>query len=185
MKTLWELFATFFKMGAVTFGGGLAMLPILKREVVSVKNWATEDELINYYAVGQCTPGIIAVNTATFIGYKKRGLIGAVASTFGVVCPSLIIILCIASFIKNFSEYEIVEHIFNGIKIAVAALITEAVISLFKKSVKSKFGIILFLSSILLNIYLNLSPIYIVIIIIIIGILQCLSKEKHLRGDKK
>lgn len=183
MKILWELFITFFKIGAVTFGGGIAMLPILQREVVSVKNWTTEDEIINYYAIGQCTPGIIAVNTATFIGHKKAGLVGAVASTFGVVCPSLIIILCIASFIKNFMEYTAVQHIFNGIKIAVAALLTEAVFLLFKKSVKNKFDIILFLGSILLSVYLNFSPIYIVLIIIIISVIKTFTKEKKLKGE--
>lgn len=183
MKILWELFITFFKIGAVTFGGGIAMLPILQREVVDTKKWVTEDEILNYYAIGQCTPGIIAVNTATFIGYREKGFLGALVSTFGIVCPSLIIILCIASFIKNFMEYTAVQHIFSGIKIVVAALLTEAVFMLFKKSVRNKFDVILFLGSILLSICLDFSPIYIVIIVILISIIQTLTKEKSLKGE--
>ena len=101
---LWKLFITFAKIGAFTFGGGYAMLSILQREIVEINHWATEDEMLDYYAIAQCTPGVIAVNTATFIGVKHRGVIGGIVATFGVVLPSIIIILIIAAFIKNFLE---------------------------------------------------------------------------------
>ena len=103
-KRLWELFYTFAKVGVMTFGGGMAMLPILQREVVEDRHWATEEELMDYYAIGQCTPGIIAVNTATFIGQKRKGTIGGIVATLGIVFPSLVIISILASLITNFSS---------------------------------------------------------------------------------
>ena len=104
MKELWELFIVFAKIGGFTFGGGYAMLPILQREVVENRNWATSEELMDYYAIGQCTPGIIAVNTATFIGYKRKGIIGGIVATIGCVFPSLVIIMIIAAFINSFTH---------------------------------------------------------------------------------
>ena len=123
MKELFDLFWTFAKIGSITFGGGYAMLPIIQREIVEKKKWATEEEVMDYYAVGQCTPGVIAVNTATFIGYKLRGIFGGIFATLGVVFPSLVIIMVIAAFLKNFAEFEIVKHAFGGIRVAVVALI--------------------------------------------------------------
>ena len=104
MKELWELFIVFAKIVGFTFGGGYAMLPILQREVVENRNWATSEELMDYYAIGQCTPGIIAVNTATFIGYKRKGIIGGIVATIGCVFPSLVIIMIIAAFINSFTH---------------------------------------------------------------------------------
>ena len=127
MKELFDLFLAFERIGALTFGGGYAMLPMLQKEVVDKYHWATEDELMDYYAIGQCTPGIIAVNTATFIGYKRRGLIGAAFSTLGMVFPSLVIITVIAAFIQNFAHIEAVQHAFAGIRVAVCVLILTAV----------------------------------------------------------
>ena len=103
MKGLLELFLTFAKVGVMTFGGGMAMLPILQREVVENKGWATDEELTDYFAIGQCTPGIIAVNTATFIGQKQKGVWGGIVATLGVVFPSLIIITVLAGLITSFS----------------------------------------------------------------------------------
>ena len=122
MKELFDLFWTFCKIGALTFGGGYAMLPIIQREIVENKKWSTEKEILDYYAVGQCTPGVIAVNTATFIGYKLRGITGGIIATIGVVFPSLIIILTIASFLQNFADMAIVQSAFAGIRVAVGAL---------------------------------------------------------------
>ena len=122
MKELINLFWAFCKIGGLTFGGGYAMLPMLQKEVVENNKWATEKELLDYYAVGQATPGIIAVNTATFVGYKQKGIIGAAIATWGVVFPSLVIIMTIAGFIDNFSDLNIVEHAFSGIRIAVCVL---------------------------------------------------------------
>lgn len=133
---LLDLFLTFAKVGVMTFGGGYAMLPILHREVVEKKKWATEDQLADYYAVGQCTPGVIAVNTATFVGSSQGGIPGGVVATLGVVFPSIVIILAIAAFLSNFMHLEAVSHAFNGVRAGVVALILVSVIKLFKGAVK-------------------------------------------------
>ena len=127
MKELIELFLAFARIGGLTFGGGYAMLPMLQREVVENKKWATEAELMDYYAVGQCIPGVIAVNTAVFVGNKVRGLLGAIAASLGVISPSIAIIVAIAAFIQSFSELEIVQNAFAGIRVAVCVLILTAV----------------------------------------------------------
>ena len=118
MKELMNLFWSFCRIGGLTFGGGYAMLPMLQKEVVETHKWATEQELLDYYAVGQATPGVIAVNTATFIGYKEKGILGAIFATSGVVFPSLAIIMSIAGFIDSFSDLNIVQHAFSGIRVA-------------------------------------------------------------------
>ena len=125
-----ELFFTFAKVGVMTFGGGYAMLPILQREIVEKKKWATEDQLAD------CTPGVIAVNTATFVGSSQGGIAGGVIATLGVVFPSIVIILAIAAFLSNFMHLEAVSHAFNGIRAGVVALILVSVIKLFKGAVK-------------------------------------------------
>ena len=135
IKIYASLFASFFKIGLVTFGGGLAMLPILKRDLVDSKGWLTEDEILDYFAIGQSTPGIIAVNVATFVGYKRGGLIGSIFSTLGIVFPSLIIISLIAAFVSNFNELVWVKKALKGINVAVSVLLVKAVFSFGKKTV--------------------------------------------------
>ena len=135
MNILIDLFLTFAKVGACTFGGGYAMLPILQREIVEDKKWATEEQLADYYAVGQCTPGIIAVNTATFVGSSQGGIPGGIIATLGVVFPSAAIILAVAAFLSNFMHLEVVAHAFNGVRAGVVALILSSVIKLFKNAV--------------------------------------------------
>ncbi|MBQ9320972.1 MAG: chromate transporter [Eubacterium sp.] len=144
MPVLAELFLTFAKVGVMTFGGGYAMLPILQREIVENKGWATEDQLADYYAVGQCTPGVIAVNTATFVGQSQAGIIGGIVATLGVVFPSIVIILLIAAFLRNFMHLEAVGHAFNGVRAGVTALILTSVIKLFKGAVKDRFTTVLY-----------------------------------------
>ena len=151
MNIYLDLFLTFAKVGVCTFGGGYAMLPILQREIVEKKQWATEDELADYYAVGQCTPGVIAVNTATFVGTNRVGVGGGIIASLGVVFPSVVIILVIAAFLQNFMHVEWVQHAFNGIRAGVVALILSSVIKLFKGAVKDVatgviYGVVLVLS---------------------------------------
>ena len=141
MKELWDLFVTFARIGGFTFGGGYAMLPMLQKEVVEARHWATEEELVDYFAIGQCTPGIIAVNTATFIGYKLRGVIGGIVATLGVIAPSMVIITIIAAFIKGFADIPAVGHAFAGVRACVCVLIFNAVVKLGKKSLVSKTAI--------------------------------------------
>lgn len=179
MRELFDLFKTFCRIGGLTFGGGYAMLPMLQKEVVDEKHWATGEELLDYYAVGQATPGIIAVNTATFIGYKVRGIAGAFFATFGVVFPSLIIIILIASFLQSFASIEVVQHAFAGIRVAVCALILSTIIGLYKKSVVTKTGIIIFSATCFFGLFFNISPIYIVISACILGLIITYRGEKQ------
>ncbi len=167
---LWDLFLTFARIGGLTFGGGYAMLPMLQKEVVEQKGWATEEELLDYYAVGQCTPGVIAVNVATFIGQKERGIIGGIIATFGVVAPSFAIILLLASVINHFNENPIVVHALAGIRVAVAALVVSAIIKLWKKGVKDVLGVIVFALVVVLSLVLDVSPIIIVVTTMLFGI---------------
>ena len=171
MKLLLDLFLTFAKVGVMTFGGGYAMLPILQREVVEGHGWATEEELMDYYAIGQCTPGVIAVNTATFIGQKNRGFWGAVFATLGVVFPSLVIISLLAGVIEAFSHLTWVQNAFGGIRVCVCVLITNAVGKLYKKAVVDKITLGIFLLVTLGSVLLELSPVIFVILAAVIGIL--------------
>ncbi len=170
MNILLDMFITFAKIGGLTFGGGYAMLPILQREVVENKGWATEEELMDYFAIGQCTPGIIAVNTATFIGQKNKGTIGGIIATLGVVFPSLIIISLLAGVIEAFSHIAVVQHAFGGIRICVCILILNAVVKLYKKAVIDKITFLLFLIVTLGSYFTPLSPVIFVVAAALIGI---------------
>lgn len=144
LSLLLDLYGTFFRVGIFTFGGGYAMLPLLQREIVDKKGWATEEELLDYFAVGQCTPGIIAVNTATFVGYKQKGIVGGIFSTLGMISPSLIIITVIAAVLSNFAEFPAVQNAFAGIRVAVCVLILNSVVKLYKKAVVDKLTLAVF-----------------------------------------
>ena len=168
MKELWYLFASFFMIGGLTFGGGLTMLPMLKYELVEKKRWVTEDELLDYYAVGQCTPGIIAVNVSTFVGYKRKGILGGIFSTLGMVSPSLIIVSILALFLEQFMSNEIVAHAVAGIKVVVCALMLNTVITMAKKSIVSAIGGMIAVVSFLLAVF---TPIPTVLLVVIAGIL--------------
>lgn len=168
---LWQLFITFAKIGVMTFGGGMAMLPILQREVVDHKGWVTEEELVDYYAISQCTPGIIAVNTATFIGRKQKGVAGGIVATLGVVFPSLVIITLLAGLIENFSHLTWVENAFAGIQVCVCVLIGNAVVKLGKKSVIDKRTAGIFLAVLLGGVFMNVSPVWFVLAAAAAGIL--------------
>ena len=180
MKELFDLFWTFCKIGALTFGGGYAMLPLIQREIVENKKWSTEKEILDYYAVGQCTPGVIAVNTATFIGYKLRGIIGDIVATLGVIFPSIVIILIIATFLQNFADLAIVQSAFAGIRVAVVALIITTVVKLIKSSIKDYLGVIIAIIAFVISAFIGLSPVYVVIAAALTGFIS-----KGLRGDKK
>jgi len=166
-----DLFLTFAKVGVMTFGGGYAMLPILQREVVEKKGWATEEELMDYFAIGQCTPGIIAVNTATFIGQKLEGIWGGIFATLGVVFPSVVIIALLAGVIEAFSHIMWVQHAFGGIRICVCVLILNAVVKLLKKAVIDKVTFVLFVLVALGSYFLSVSPIIFVLVAGLVGVL--------------
>ena len=180
MKVWIDLFWSFFCIGGLTFGGGYAMLPMLEREIVAKRHWATSEEILDYYAVGQCTPGVIAVNVSTFIGFRQKGYLGAAVSTAGLVTPSFIIIAAIAKFLKTIEGMPMVEYAFNGIRIAVCALILAAVI--FKGSVKDKFSAIIFTTTFFVMIIFNLSPIFIVLLAGVAGYIQKRVTKKEDRA---
>ena len=164
MVSLWKLYALFFKMGLFTFGGGYAMLPILKKEAVEKQKWISEEELLNYYSIGQCTPGIIAVNAASFIGYKLRKVGGLISATLGVISPSLIIIMLVAALLRQYMDNQYVQWAFGGIRLSVIALIIDTVWDMWKKGIKDVRGYAVFVGAALLLWFLNLSAILIVIL---------------------
>ena len=170
MKKLWRLFLAFAKVGVMTFGGGYAMIPILEREIVDRHGWATSEELMDYYAVGQCTPGVIAVNTATFVGYSVAGVPGGIMATLGVVFPSVVIITVIAGILTNFADLPSVKSAFAAIRVCVCVLIFNAVMKLWKKAVPDKATLVLFLLVFLLSVFLDLSPIVFVVLCAAAGI---------------
>lgn len=174
MKKLLDLYISFFKIGGLTFGGGLAMLPMLKREVVERHGWVTEEEVLDMYAIGQCTPGIIAVNTATYVGYKEGGFAGGLCATFGVITPSVVIICLVASILKNFIHLPAVLHALAGIRIAVCALMIQTVITMARKGIVDKLGILLFLSAFLLACF---SPVPTAVIIILSAFAGIIAKK--------
>ena len=164
MKELLKLFLIFAKIGSFTFGGGYAMLPMIQREIVDKNGYATEDEVLDYYAIGQLTPGVIAVNVATFIGMKRKGLPGAAFATLGVVFPSVVIITLIALILRNFMDILWVQYAFSGIRVAVIALIIKTIITVTKKGVVDVFTGVLFALSIILALLFDLSSVIVILI---------------------
>ena len=170
MNKYLDLFLTFARIGGLTFGGGYAMLPMLQKEVVEKRGWATEEELMDYYALGQCTPGIIAVNTATFVGQNTAGNLGGIIATLGVVFPSLIIITIIAMFLQNFADLAVVQNAFAGIRVCVCVLVFNAVVKLWKKAVVDKKTLFIFLIVLIGNFAFDIAPTIFVIFAALAGI---------------
>ncbi|MBJ2357249.1 chromate transporter [Sphaerochaeta sp. S2] len=177
--SIWQLYLTFLKIGGLTFGGGYAMLPMLQREVIDIHHWVTEEEVLDIYAIGQCSPGIIAVNTATMIGYRKRGIPGAIAATLGEVTPSLVIITMLATILLQVQDNQWVQRAFGGIRVAVCALITQSVITLSKKSLIDLPTVLLYLATVSLTLAFSLSPLVVVPFAILYGLaVQRIKRRK-------
>ena len=179
LKEILQIYFASARVGLLTFGGGYAMLPILQREVVDAKKWNTEEEILDYYALAQCLPGIIMVNTLAFVGHKKRGKAGAAAAALGAITPPLIIITVIASLLTAFSEVPAVQNAFAGIRVCVSVLILNSILKLWKSSVPDVFCFAIFLAVALLSLLTALSPIVLVLASAALGILATL-----LRGGK-
>lgn len=175
-----ELFISFFKIGGLTFGGGLAMLPMLTRETVDNHGWCTEEELLDIYAIGQCTPGIIAVNTATYIGYKEAGFFGSLFGTLGVISPSIIIICLIATILQNFIDLPVVVHALSGIRVVVCSLMMNTVFTMAKKGIVDKIGGVIFISAFVLACF---TPVPTAILVVTAGILGITVKK--FKGGKQ
>lgn len=176
--SLWTLFLTFAKVGVMTFGGGYAMLPILEREVVVNRKWTTSEQMLDYYAIGQCTPGVIAVNVSTFIGYQERGIIGAIVATLGMIFPSLLIITSLATVLQMFQDNVYVQKAFGGIRIAVCALIASTIIKLAKKTIKSVVAAIITIIALCLELFLKVSPVIIVLSTVVFSLIMFFATRK-------
>lgn len=169
MKTAWELFVSFLKIGSLMFGSGYTMLPLLSREIVQHRAWLTEDELMDAYALSQCVPGVIAVNTAAFVGQKRGGWGGALAAVLGVVTVPIVAILLVATVLLQFWTSPVMVSAFNGIRVAVAAVITSAVIGLIRANVKNWLGIALCIAGFVIIALLHLSPVFVVLLAVVVG----------------
>jgi chromate transporter len=179
MKIYYDLFISFFKIGILTFGGGMSMLPMLRREAVYKHGWAEEGELLDWFAIAQCTPGIIAVNVSAFIGRHVKGWKGGLTAAIGVVFPSLIVIVALAAFISNFSQLVWVRSAFAGIRVSVCVLILNAVIKLLKHAVKDVYTLILYLLVFSGSAILDISPVLFVLFSAFAGILVQVIKERR------
>ncbi len=183
MKELWELYLTFARIGCVTFGGGYAMLPILERELVDKRHWTSMDDLRDYFSIGQCTPGVIALNVSTFIGQKRAGVKGALVAGMGFLTGPLVIITLIAAFLQNFAQYPVVQHAFAGIRVCVCVLIVQAVLRLWKKSVVDGAALAIYLAVFALNAFSPLLPVKIPAAVLVI-LAGCVGMFISLRRSK-
>lgn len=185
-----KLYLSFAKIGTFTFGGGLAMMPMMQKELIEKKGWITEDELIDYYAVGQSTPGIVAINVATFVGYKIGGVLGGIFATLGVVTPSLVIIMILAGAISSISDYPIVQKALQGINVSVAALLTYTVVNLGKKSIKNIWNLVFAIIAFILVFIFKAPTVVIILSSLVVGVLITYFKlrkvkEEEFAGDEK
>jgi chromate transporter len=183
IRDILDLYVTFFKIGSVTFGGGIAMLPILERELVDKRHWTDNNELLDYYAIAQTTPGIIAVNVSTFIGHKRAGIAGGIFATLGVASPSIVIISLIAKFISTIDEIDWVKKALAGINIAVAANLTYSTVKFAQRSVKNFFGAVMFLAAFVAIFFFNIKTVWIIFSAVFIGIVQAFFTGQLNRAD--
>lgn len=180
---LLKLYLTFFKLGATNFGGGYALLPLLEKEIVEKNNWATREEVQDYYAVGQCTPGVISVNVSTFIGFKLKGILGGIISTLGFITPAFILIICIATILTNFMDNEYVVHAFNGINICVCALILKTVVNMIKKNIVDTYTLLMYIGVLVFS-FLKISFLPAIILVMICGVIGIIVNTLFLRGKE-
>lgn len=178
LRTLFELYYEFAKIGTFTIGGGLAMMPMMERELIAKKHWITEEDLLDYYAIGQSTPGIVAVNVATFVGFRQAGIIGGIVATLGMVTPSLVIIMILAGLINSISDYPYVQKALAGINVAVAALLTSVVVKFAKKTIKKILHAVYMLSAFALVFFLKVPSVWIIIAALTAGVVISLIQVK-------
>ena len=178
-----ELYLAFVKIGTFTFGGGLAMMPIMQRELIEKRGWLTDEELIDYFAIGQSTPGIIAVNVATFVGYKRLGWFGGIIGTLGVVTPSWVIIMLLAGAISSVDKYPLAQKALKGINVAVAALLTSVIVKFSKKTIKNIWNAFFMLLAFVLIYFLKVQSVWIIIASLITGSLLTLYKQKKVKAS--
>ena len=176
---VFELFATFFKIGAFTFGGGYAMIPIIKEEVVTKRHWMEDSDILDIVAIAESTPGPIAINTATFVGKKTAGTLGAAAATFGTVLPSFIIIFAISSVLRQFEELTAVKYAFAGIRAAVLVLIFQGLLSMYRARPKGKMEYLLMALSFLITVIFDFNVLVIIVSCALIGLIVSRWRNDH------
>ena len=180
-KTLWQVFATFFKIGAFTFGGGYAMIPLIQKEAVENHGWITDDDILEIIAIAESTPGPIAINSATFVGYRTCGVLGAACATFGVVLPSFVIILAISYVLKQFQEITAVKYAFNGIRAGVLALLFKALWGMYKKCPKGWVSYVVMAAAFLLTAVLDVHVLIVIISCAMFGLVTALLAGKKVQ----
>ena len=180
-KKLAKLFATFFKIGAFTFGGGYAMIPLIQKETVETHKWITDDDILEIIAIAESTPGPIAINSATFVGYRTCGVLGAAAATLGVVLPSFLIILGISYVLREFQELKAVQYAFNGIRAGVLALLFKALWGMYKKSPKGWAAYVVMAGAFLLTAILDVNVLYVIIGCAVFGLVTALLAERRMQ----
>ena len=183
IKNLFQLYWSFFKIGGLTFGGGLSMLPMLERELVQRRKWVTEEEILDFYAIGQCTPGIIAVNTATFVGYKKEKILGGIFATLGMISPSIIVISLVAAFFEMFLSNKWFAHALMGVRSVVCAMLINTIISLGKKCLKNAYSWIICVIILALGFFTKIPTVVLVLMAAAVGI--AFNEIKFRRDEKK
>ena len=177
-KRLWSLFCTFFKIGAFTFGGGYAMIPLIQKEAVEKKGWITDEDILEIIAIAESTPGPVAINSATFVGYRTCGFFGAACATLGVVLPSFCIILAIAYVLNEFQELKVVQYAFNGIRAGVLALLFKALITMYKKSPKGWVAYVVMAAAFVLTAFLKVNVLLVILACGVFGLMTALMAER-------
>lgn len=179
LKTLWELFITFFKIGGFTFGGGYAMIPLIQAEAVDRKKWITEDDILEIVAIAESTPGPVAINSATFVGYRTCGFLGAACATLGVVLPSFVIILLISFVLREFQSIRAVQYAFNGIRAGVLALLCKALWNMYKKSPKGWVGYTVMAGSFILAAFVKVNIFLVIVGCAVFGLITSFIMERR------
>ena len=179
LKRLWSLFCTFFKIGAFTFGGGYAMIPLIQKETVEKKGWVTDDDILEIIAIAESTPGPIAINSATFVGYRTCGFFGAICATLGVVLPSFGIILAISYVLKGFQQIKAVQYAFNGIRAGVLALLFKALWTMYKKSPKGWAAYVVMASAFVLTAFLDVDVLLVIVACAVFGLVTATMAERR------
>lgn len=179
LKRIWLLFCTFFKIGGFTFGGGYAMIPLIQKETVENKGWITDEDILEIIAIAESTPGPVAINSATFVGYRTAGFWGAFAATLGVVLPSFVIILAISYVLREFQQLKAVQYAFNGIRAGVLALLFKALWTMYKKAPKNWASYVVMAGAFVMTAFLKVNVLYVIIGCAVFGLVTSLLAKKE------
>ena len=179
LKTLWQVFLSFFKIGAFTFGGGYAMIPLIQNEAVEKRHWVTDEDILEVIAIAESTPGPIAINSATFVGYKAAGVLGSVCATLGVVLPSFVVILLLSFVLRQFQEIQAVQYSFQGIRAGVLALLVKALWTMYQKSPKGWPAYVVMGCSFVLTAVLDVNVLFVIIGCAVFGLVTSLYLERR------